>query len=71
MVLKSGMQTNNLKTGYLYFYIHFITEITCLYYLSRIVSDSFYLWLSPLIHDTLAFVPQSIIGYISDKKTIY
>lgn len=67
LLLKSN-QGSNLKTGYLYFYIHFITEITCFYFLSFIIGDSFYLWLCPLIYDALAFVPQSLIGYISDKK---
>ena len=54
-------------TGYLYFYIHFIVEIVCFFYLSRVTNNSFIVWLIPFIYDALAFVPQSIIGYISDK----
>ncbi len=54
-------------TGYLYFYIHFIVEIVCFFYLSRVTNNSFIVWVIPFIYDALAFVPQSIIGYISDK----
>lgn len=55
------------KTGYLYFYIHFVVEVVCFFYLSRITSNSYFVWLIPFIYDGFAFVPQSIIGYISDK----
>ena len=55
------------KVGYLYFYIHFVVEVVCFFYLSRITSNSHIIWLIPFIYDGLAFVPQSIIGYISDK----
>jgi len=54
-------------TGYLYFYIHFVVEVVCFFYLSRVTNYSVYIWLIPVIYDGLAFVPQSIIGYISDK----
>lgn len=57
----------NLGAGWLYFYIHFITEVACFFILSRNFGDSFQLWLFPLIYDALAFMPQSIIGYISDR----
>lgn len=56
-----------LSTGWLYFYIHFVTEVICFYCLSREIGDSVFLWIFPLIYDALAFVPQAIIGYISDK----
>ena len=56
----------NMECGYLYFYIHFITEIICFYSLSKIVGDSVILWISPFLYDTFAFVPQSIIGYLKD-----
>ena len=59
--------SNDLKTGYLYFYVHFVLEVVCFFYLSRITNNSNYIWLVPLIYDALAFVPQSIVGYISDK----
>ena len=54
-------------SGYLYFYIHFIVEIVCFFYLSRVTNNSHFVWLIPFIYDGVAFVPQSIIGYISDK----
>ena len=61
------LKYKNIETGFLYFYIHFVTEVACFYFLSNLVGDSVYLWLCPLIYDALAFVPQSIIGYLSDK----
>ena len=60
-------KSNNLKTGYLYFYVHFIVEVVCFFYLSRITNNSYFVWLIPFIYDGVAFVPQSLIGYISDK----
>ena len=59
--------TRGSKTGYLYFYIHFIVEVVCFFYLSRVTNNSYIVWLIPFIYDGMAFVPQSIIGYISDK----
>lgn len=47
--------------------MHFIVEIVCFFYLSRITNNSNFVWLIPFIYDGVAFVPQSIIGYISDK----
>ena len=61
------LKSKELKTGYLYFYIHFIVEVTCFFYLSRITNNSNFIWLIPFIYDGMAFVPQSLIGYISDK----
>lgn len=60
-------KSNELKTGYLYFYVHFIVEVVCFFYLSRITNNSMFVWLVPFVYDGVAFVPQSIIGYISDK----
>lgn len=60
-------KSKDLKTGYLYFYVHFVLEVVCFFYLSRITNNSNYIWLVPIIYDALAFVPQSIVGYISDK----
>ena len=60
-------KSKDLITGYLYFYVHFILEVSCFFYLSRITKNSNYIWLIPFIYDGVAFVPQSIIGYISDK----
>lgn len=56
-----------MECAELYFYIHFITEIVCFFTLSRVIGDSIILWLVPFIYDAFAFVPQSIIGYLSDK----
>ena len=67
VVIIKLFRSKELKTGYLYFYIHFIVEVVCFFYLSRITNDSYYVWLIPFIYDGVAFVPQSIIGYISDK----
>ncbi len=53
--------------GYLYFYIHFVVEIVCFFYLSRVTNNSLVVWLIPFIYDGLAFVPQSLIGYFNDK----
>ena len=61
------MKKDGLKTGILYFYIHFIVEIVCFFYLTRVLNDSVLVWLIPFIYDGLAFVPQSMIGYISYK----
>lgn len=61
------LKSKELKTGYLYFYVHFIVEVVCFFYLSRVTNNSYYVWLIPFIYDGVAFVPQSIIGYIYDK----
>ena len=60
-------KSRDIQPGYLYFYIHFIVEITCFYYLSRITSNYLIFWLIPFLYDAFAFVPQGLIGYISDK----
>ena len=64
--IKDTLKCDNIECGYAYFYIHFIVEIVCFYYLSK-VSDNPIVWLVPFLYDAFAFVPQSIIGYISDK----
>lgn len=58
---------SNIEAGWLYAYIHFVTEVVCFYVLGRKVGDSAFLWLFPFVYDELAFAPQSIVGYISDK----
>ena len=65
--LKEVLYTENIGSGYLYFYIHLITEIVCFYVLSRLFGYGLFLWTAPFLYDSLAFVPQSIIGYVSDK----
>ncbi len=64
--LKDTLTSENIQCGYAYFYIHFIVEIVCFYYLSKL-SNSSIVWLVPFLYDAFAFVPQSLIGYISDK----
>lgn len=65
--LKEIFYLDNIKTGYLYFYIHLIVEVVCFYYLTSIHGSSAYLWTLALMYDLLAFVPQSLIGYLKDK----
>ena len=65
--LKKTLTQQNISAGYLYFYIHFITEIICFYVLGRLIGNNAFLWMAPFLYDALAFVPQSLIGYISDK----
>lgn len=57
----------NIVTGYLYSYIHLITEIACFYFLVKVTANWKFVWLIPFIYDGMAFVPQALIGYISDK----
>ena len=64
------LKRDELKVGYLYFYIHFIVEVVCFFYLSRVTNNSFIVWLIPFVYDGMAFVPQSIIGYLDDKYKI-
>lgn len=54
-------------SGLLYFYIHFVTEVICFYLLSSVVGDSMILWSAPFVYDAFAFVPQSLVGRLSDK----
>ncbi len=65
--LISLLKSRELKTGYLYFYIHFVLEIACFFFLSRVTNNSNYIWIVPFIYDALAFVPQFLIGYFVDK----
>jgi hypothetical protein len=63
----SILRKNFNLSGLLYFYIHFVTEVLSFYYLASIVGDHWILWLAPFIYDILAFVPQFLIGTISDR----
>ena len=65
--IKRVFENSGIECGLLYFYIHFITEIVCFYSLNKIAGDSILLWIAPLLYDTFAFIPQSLIGYFSDK----
>lgn len=64
--LKEVLTQKNIGCGYLYFYIHFIVEVVCFYFLSKVTNGFNFVWLIPFVYDGFAFVPQSIIGYISD-----
>ena len=59
--------TQYLGTGFLYFYIHFVTEVACFFVLARYVESAPVMWLIMFAYDLLAFVPQGIFGYLSDK----
>lgn len=61
------LKSKNIGAGYLYSYIHLITEIASFYMLHKITNGSLIVWLVPFIYDGLAFVPQAMIGYINDK----
>lgn len=66
--LKDTLFADNIVTGYLYCYIHFAIEVVCFYMLGNYFHNSLIVWLIPFAYDALAFVPQSIYGYISDKN---
>ena len=67
MELLKFLKSKDTFIGYLYFYIHFITEVACFYYLYNMHGDNAYLWTLFLMYDALAFVPQSLIGRFKDK----
>ena len=67
MKIINTLKAKNLASGYLYFYVHLITEVASFYYLSKVTNGARFIWLIPFIYDALAFVPQGIIGYINDK----
>lgn len=62
------LKSKNIATGYLYFYIHLITEIASFYFLTTLTNGARFVWLIPFIYDGLAFVPQALMGYVNDKK---
>ena len=64
--LKKVLFSDNISCGYMYAYVHFILEVVCFCFLSRL-SDSLIVWLIPFLYDGFAFIPQSLIGYIKDK----
>lgn len=64
--LKEVLTQKNIGCGYLYAYIHFVVEVVCFYFLTVITDGASFVWLIPFIYDGLAFVPQSLIGYIND-----
>ena len=60
------MKQNENILGVLYFFIHFIVEITSFYIVSLYI-DSNLVWKLALMYDFFAFVPQGIFGYLKDK----
>lgn len=66
------MMSKELEISLIYFYIHFVCEVVCFYYLGSIFEYGIVLWIAYFIYDALAFVPQSLFGYIADNnKNIY
>ena len=55
------------KIGWMYFYIHFVVEVLCFYFLYSNYKGGI-VWLVPFVYDAFAFVPQSLIGYVNDLK---
>ncbi len=67
----NAFKQKNMGAAYAYFYIHFATEVCCFYALGKLTGSSLIFWLGPLIYDFLAFVPQGVIGYFTDKYPKY
>lgn len=64
--LSKVLTQKNIGCAYLYFYVHFVIEVVCFYFLNKVTNGSNFVWLIPFIYDGLAFVPQSILGYLND-----
>ena len=60
------MKHNKNIIGILYFFIHFIIEITSFYIVS-LYTNSNIIWIIALLYDFFAFVPQGLFGYLKDK----
>ena len=63
----NAFKSPNIGAGYLYFYVHFVVEVVCFYSITNMIGNSIFLWIAPFVYDALAFTPQGIIGYFSDK----
>lgn len=70
-MLKRMFYHKNIGCAYLYFYVHFIVEIMCFYFLGIIYPNILKIWFVPFIYDAFAFVPQAIIGYYTSKYSKY
>ena len=53
--------------GLFYFFVHFILEVTTFYIMAS-YTDSKSFWYIAVLFDLFAFVPQALIGTISDKN---
>ena len=62
-----AFNSKNISIGYLFFVIHFITEVLCFYYLESIKANEIFFWIVPMVYDCLAFVPQGLFGALFDK----
>ena len=62
-----GAKIENIGAGWLYFYIHFATEVICFFLLTSFAGDKPALWAVTLAYDMLAFVPQSLVGAFADR----
>ena len=60
------MKKNANIVGILYFFIHFIIEVTSFYIMFSYTKSNL-VWILAFIYDFIAFVPQGILGYIKDK----
>lgn len=66
----SGIGGDHVKkaeiSGVLYFFVHFLLEITSFYILTC-YTDSALVWLLLLFYDAAAFVPQGFFGWLYDR----
>ena len=60
------MKSSKNIFGILYFFIHFIIEVTSFYIVSYYTSSSI-AWFIAFFYDFFAFVPQGVFGYLRDK----
>ena len=61
------MRPKGVGVGFLYFYVHFVTEVICFTLLGRYACSGPEQWALYLFYDMLAFVPQGIVGAFSDR----
>ena len=54
--IKQLFNLKNIGCGYLYFYIHFVNEVACFYFLGSIIGNQTYLWIIALLYDILALL---------------
>ena len=61
------LKQKNMAVGWLYSYVHFVTEVVCFYFLTKVTGNSLIVWLIPFVYDALSFVPQGLIGKFNDN----
>ncbi len=57
---------NKYLIGFIFFLVHFILEVTCFYTLAAYTNNNMFPIIA-LMYDLIAFVPQGLIGAITDK----